>query len=256
VVELNQSRRSGGHIRVPVVCEVNREDRAGEFGCPVEEVALVLVDTWNGGDPKEGEAPRSHLLSTQMLLNRCRENGVTIIHAPNHPVVDRYPQYREISEEVRAFVEGQSSSDGTPPHLSWPPLDNDVLASALEIRKTGQGSQSKRDISRLLTPLESEYVLASHDEFRYVLWKRGVKLLLYAGGALNECMQHRDTGINLLIGSDGPRTGFTVVVLEDCSTATTSPRLNSQEMAIAMLEYFKRKIAFVGRSDEITFDHE
>lgn len=91
------------------------------------------------------------------------------------------------------------------------------------------------------------------NEFCYVLWQHKIKLLLYAGGALNECMQHRDTAINFLAGSDSRRTGFTIVVLEDCSYAKSTPRLSEPDMAHAMLEYFKCKIAFAGNSKAISF---
>ena len=111
----------------------------------------------------------------------------------------------------------------------------------------------ERDLSRCLLPLQKEYVLASHDEFRYVLWKKGIKLLLYAGGALNECLQHRDTAINFLAGMDSRRTGFTIVVLEDCSYSKSTPKLGAHDMALAMFEYFKCKITFTANSKDIIF---
>jgi len=116
-----------------------------------------------------------------------------------------------------------------------------------------QQTRVQRDISRFLKPLEDEFVLASHHEFRYVLWKRKVKLLLYVGGALNECMQHRDTGINRLAGSDNPRTAFTIVVLEDCSSSKRTPRSDPEEISQAMLDYFMCKIAFVSNSKDVAF---
>jgi hypothetical protein len=88
-------------------------------------------------------------------------------------------------------------------------------------------------------------------EFRYVLWKERIKLLLYLGGALNECMQHRDTGINILAGTDSRRTPFTIVILEDCSTAMGSPEISSKMAAKVMLDYFKFKIAFTTNSKQL-----
>ena len=83
--------------------------------------------------------------------------------------------------------------------------------------------------------------------------KRGVKLLLYIGGALNECMQHRDTGINYLAGVDSQRTAFTIAVLEDCSSAFDTPHFGAKTTAQVMLDYFKCKIAFVANSKEVEF---
>jgi hypothetical protein len=90
-------------------------------------------------------------------------------------------------------------------------------------------------------------------EFRYVLWKENINLLLYIGGALNECMQHRDTGINSLAGIDTRRVPITIVVLADCSSAMGSPKVDAETTAEMMLEYFKYKIAFVASSKDLRF---
>ena len=232
----------------------------GTFEVPADAVALVLVDTWNGGDPAEGEEPSQSLKNRRAFLDRCREYGVTVIHAPNHPVVDKYPQYHAIKETVEAFMADYPPAAEVPPFLNWPPRDNEASVRARQLRKDAEvvtpelaRNIRERDISRLLTPLDDEYVLASHNEFRYVLWERKIKLLLYMGGALNECMQHRDTGINLLAGSDSRRTAFAIVVLEDCSSAMATPCFDSEVIGGVMLDYFMTKIAFVANSKEIEF---
>ena len=76
---------------------------------------------------------------------------------------------------------------------------------------------------------------------------------MYIGGALNECMQHRDAGINLLAGSDSRRIPITIVVMEDCSEAMASPQFSAETAAKAMLDYFKFKIAFTANSNELQF---
>jgi len=232
----------------------------GAFELPTSEIALVLVDTWNSGDPDEEQAPSQYLKDIQSCLHQCRAHDITIIHAPNHPVVGKYPQYHAIQNTVQEFLKDYPSETSMPPFLDWPPKDNNIRAQARKMRTdalageyTATHKVKERDISRFLLPLEHEYVLATHDEFRYVLWKHKIKLLLYVGGALNECMQHRDTGLNLLAGVDSRTTGFTIVVLEDCSSAKPTPGLNAPDMAHAMLEYFKCKITFVGNSKEIAF---
>ena len=228
----------------------------GVFGLPTSEVALVLVDTWNHSDPEEGQAPPKHTQNTQDLLHNCRENGIIVIHAPNHPVVDKYSQYHSIKETVQDFWPQEQPEN--PPFLDWPPQDNDIYTQARKMRSGSSvpsptPNRNERDISRFLLPLEDEYVLATHNEFRYVLWQHKINLLLYAGGALNECMQHRDTAINILAGIDSSRTGFTIVVLDDCSYAKSTPSMSEPDMIHAMLEYFKFKITFVGNSKQISF---
>ena len=240
----------------PGFLESQSTDSESTFELPTSEVALVLVDTWNHSDPAEGQPPPQHTQNTQALLNACREHGITMIHAPNHPVVDKYPQYHTIKETVQDFWPQDPPEN--PPLLDWPPKDNNIYKQAQKMRSDAStpspsSNRKERDISRFLLPLEDEYVLATHNEFRYVLWQHKIKLLLYVGGALNECMQHRDTAINLLAGTDSRRTGFTIVVLEDCCYAKSTPRLSETDMAHAMLEYFKCKIAFAGNSKHISF---
>ena len=233
----------------------------GAFVVAARETALVLMDTWNGGDPEEGQALPKTLGNIRSFLHECRRHGVTVIHAPNHPVVDRYPQYHAIKETVQKFMGDYPPATEAPPFLGWPPRQNDLQVKARQLREDAQLTPAEvtrktlvqRDISRFLKPLEDEFVLASHHEFRYVLWKRKVKLLLYVGGALNECMQHRDTGINMLAGSDSQRTAFTIVVLEDCSSSKRTPRSGSAEISQAMLDYFMCKIAFVSSAKDVAF---
>lgn len=228
------------------------------LGVPVKEVALVLVDTWGG--PDEPDEPDTIRRNQKGLLEECRKHGVTVIHAPNHPVVDKYAQYHHLRAEVESFVaQFRVAPQNPPPFLDWPLPNNKTWLQAQRIRSAGTAAAyelhptSERDISRHLTPLSDEYVLSSHMEFRYVLWRERIKLLLYAGGALNECMQHRDTGINSLAGIDSTRVPITIVVLEDCSSAMASPKVDSDTHAEVMLDYFKFKIAFVANSEDLRF---
>lgn len=227
---------------------------------PASEIALVLLDTW---DEPQNDMPLSPLLRSQKaILEKCREHGVKIIHAPGHPAVDRYPQYLALKTEVEGLMKkyGAYPNQPLPPFLDWPGFyNNEVWQRAEMLRAKGRLPQYKLrprteiGISRHLKPLGDEYVLSSYLEFRYVLWKNKIKLLLYIGGSLNECMLQRDTGINLLAGSDSRRIPITVVVLGDCSSAMGSPGLDSEAARKAMLEYYKFKIAFVADSKNICF---
>lgn len=220
---------------------------------PAKEVALVLVDTW--GHPGESEKPSPIRAKQKAILEKCREHGVTIVHAPNHPVVDKYPQYLALKKTVDDFMKDYSTQlQNPPPFLEWPPSDNKVWLKAQAIRWKTQAAayaaepQSKRDISRHLKPRDDDYVLCAYNEFRYVLWKERTKLLLYVGGALNECMLQRDTGINLLAGTDSTRVPVTIVVLEDCSSVIASPGADKETAAKVMLDFYRYKMAFTSGS--------
>lgn len=116
--------------------------------------------------------------------------------------------------------------------------------------------RNERDISKYFLPLSNEYVVSSYDEYRYVLWKEKIKVILYTGGSLNECMLHRDTGINLLAGADSGRTNFTLVVLEDCVFTLSCSKDNYLVTKQVMLDYYKQKIAVVSASDRVKFNEK
>ncbi|HJZ12443.1 MAG TPA: hypothetical protein VJ521_09850, partial [Acidobacteriota bacterium] len=99
-------------------------------------------------------------------------------------------------------------------------------------------------------PREDEFVVASHNEFRYVLWKKQVKLLLYAGGATNECLLARPTGVfSVTIRHDEP-TGFTVAVVEDCTIPSPGVNADGATVKKTMMDFFER-LAFVTRLQKL-----
>ena len=67
---------------------------------PAGEVALVMVDVWNYNDPSSEEELTGMAKKLKKILEKCRAHGVTVIHAPSHPVVDKYPQYHALKAEA------------------------------------------------------------------------------------------------------------------------------------------------------------
>lgn len=230
----------------------------GILEVPAGEAAIVLIDTWNNQDADKRQQIRDYLKNLREFLHKCRRNGLTVIHAPNHPVVDKYAQYRQIKKEVEQYTASYSLDEPVIPFLDWP-AKNDYREKINAYRSAGReplyrrNPKNERDISGYLVPLENEYVVSSYHEFQYVLWKEKIKVILYAGGSLNECMLHRDTGINLLAGTDSGRTNFAIVVLEDCIYTIESPRTDYAIARQAMLDYYKQKIAVVSASDKLVF---
>ncbi len=238
-----------------------RSEGKADVSVRSHEVALILIDTWESKGSKNRSEPSPHINNIKAFLQRCRKHQVTIIHAPNHPVVDKYPQYHVLRDIVQNFMADYSKkATKIPPFLKWPPRNNPTYRRFNQIRIDGKSAvyqihpANRRDISKFLKPLENEFVLASYNEFRYVLWKKKIKVLLYAGGALNGCMLQRDTGINLLAGIDSRREPLAIVVLEDCSSAMGSPGFDSRTAKKIMLEYYMNNIAFVANSKDLKFE--
>jgi hypothetical protein len=248
----------GERVKIQLSFSARGQDHSGELEVPVNETALVLVDMWNWHDPEDESAPPDYLLKAQAFLAASREQGMMIMHAPNWPVADRYPQYDAIEEEADAHK--PKPKVDLPGHMEWPPRDNFVKTQAMALRNQFQYTEAdrqammdKRTISRYVTPLENEYIISTHNTFRYALWKQKIKLLIYVGGALNECMLHRDTSLNRIVGSDSGSSSLTAVVLEDCVYAMPSERRSAEENVISMLDYYRRKIAFTAKSETVTF---
>ena len=238
-----------------------KKDGNATLNVSSSDIALVLIDTWDYEDPKEGEEPNEFLGNIKILLEMCRQNGVTIIHAPSPPIIYKYAHYDRLEKEMEPVLKEYSSneSESQPPYLDWPPKYNDVFNQVDTIRSEAHAAEYKalpqveRDISRLLRPLDNEYVIGTYPQYRYVLHKNKIKLIFYVGGALNECMLNREAGLNRLVGLDDERTNFKIVVFEDCTSAMASSSIDALTFKHAMLEYYKFKIAFVANSKNLEF---
>lgn len=238
----------------------------GDFGFAklryrCDEVAFVLIDTWNTRDPPEGGTPTGTLKNTSDMLNTCREKGIAVIHAPSRPVVNKYKQYKKINKTVTELIASHTSRaiDPNTDYLRWPPLDyfREAWTPRYDGRKPGWSNidiKKDLDISRFLTPLDTEHVVFSFDEFRFVLWKERIRVILYAGSSLNECMLHRDAGLNHLAGVDTKVAPFVLVVLADCSDAFGTPFVDAVTTKHVILHYMGSKLAYISNSRDLIFE--
>ncbi|MEM9161423.1 MAG: hypothetical protein AAGB46_20445 [Verrucomicrobiota bacterium] len=219
------------------------------------ETAVILIDTWNGVG---GADPLTPLRKRQKeFLEFCREVGITVIHAPNMPAAKNYPQYFEIKEKVSSMVEGYDvRPKNPPPFMELPKKNSEVYDQGRALRQSARVKDAfmpptNLDISKHLKPLDSEYVLTSYMELRYVIWKEEIGCILYMGEYLNECVQQRETGINRLAGTDKWRVPLALVVLKDLVAFEETEDVEAALGSKVMLDYFKRKIAFVSRGKGI-----
>lgn len=227
----------------------------GSLNFSIDEVALILIDTWDGPGGIDELTPLRQ--RQKAFLEFCRDTGITVIFAPNMPAAGNYPQYDQIKKEVEKAVAGYDvHPKNPPPFMAWPERGNDSYQQGLELRKSARIEgvampPINNDISKHLKPLPEEYVLTTYMELRYVMWKEKVTCLLYAGEYLNECIQQRETGINRLAGTDKWRSPVSIVVLEDLVAFEETEDIDSVLGTPVMLDYFKRKIAFVANSRKL-----
>ncbi len=227
---------------------------------PTDQLALVMVDTWDTNDPQPGQEPSRYLENLRTLLTTCRAHGVTVIHAPSRPVVKRYRQWHQLRQEISQRFPHLSTVDPRDDDLmAWPDRDNPRYDRLLEVRMRHLRPLmtlypvEDRDISGLLLPRDGEFVVDTHREYRYVLWKNRIRVLLYVGGSLNDCLLQRDAGISPLAGSDRRRAAFTIVVAEDCTEAVASPTVDAATTKRVLLDFLMREIAFVTSSSQLNF---
>lgn len=230
-----------------------------------DEVALVLVDCWEYESHPIAE-PSGHYKNIAALLKKCRKHGVTVIHAPNHPVVDKYQQYHRLRMKVNELLKparnryeildtlfpAKKSEVLRTRIYNWPPAS--FSKNVREMRREAKRKhymdhpRHERDIVHFLRPEDDEFVLESSDEFRFVLWKRKIKLLLYVGGATNQCILHRPTGV---LGVR--RNNYVIVLLSDCTSPSPSPWCEREVVQRVFEDYYMRKIGYVANSKNIAW---
>lgn len=231
----------------------------GVVEATTDKVALVLVDCWEYVNrPRE---PSGHYKNIAALLEKARAHGITIIHAPNHPVVDKYSTYHALHREVDSFLRLDFPQKVVLCVLDllmirhkeinkWPPAGfcREVYQMRQEARTLHYMGEppSERKIAHFLRPREGEFVVESSEEFRYVLWLRKINLLLYVGGATNECILHRPTGVLNLVGSN-----YVIVLLGDCTAPSPSPWCDNEVVQKVFEDYYMRSIGYVANSKEI-----
>jgi len=228
---------------------------------PTHCVALVLVDFWGTGTEKDLLYVDELQRNIGELLRMCREHGVTIIHAPNKPGIDSYPQYHQLRARVREAMQ-EYPRQKNPEFMAWPPYDNPLSRHMREVRARGWPDNLPRKIHYLAKPITDEYVAYTHEEFRYALWETETCFVMYAGYGLNNCILHRPTGINALAGTDSVheetycsfyRVPISIGIVKDCTLAGAIPGHSPEEARTSILEYLKVRLAYEIDSKAITF---
>lgn len=227
-----------------------------------DKVALILVDTWEIMTQKEPVKPIGYQLHIKKLLEKCRAYGVTVIHAPNKPVVDRYPQYQALKKRLEDFnnqspfkkektaIEKFNNFLSLQPINQWPPSRfrrqvDEMRQEGIEGLYLGQPPRD-RDIVSFLKPYANEYVVESTEELRFVLFTRKINTLFYVGGALNGCILSRPTGAQSLKSNM-----YVMVLLGDCVYVMPSPGIDEKIVEKVFEDYFMYNVGYVADSKDL-----
>jgi len=193
---------------------------------PLEETALVLVDTWND-HPTEGWVQRAAKCMDEKivpLLEAVRGSDMTVIHAPSKHVAVYYPQWvRYASGEDLDLIPPPPSR----PEPDWPPAEFRNREGKYSIFKHRQPQELARPtgIYGPAEPLPHEYVVGTREQMHRLLTHQKILYLIYAGFASNMCLQDKPCAIKAMNG-----LGYACIVLADCGIAYESHDTVEEEL--------------------------
>jgi len=216
--------------------ETNTRYATLDWTIPVSQTALVLLDVWQRHYIKETEERAEQIINTKYLplLSKCREAGMTVIHAPSPPVAMKHPNW----------VKLVSDQELNPRQDIWPPSDfrnhrgpYKAYSRPLEPREAERQALPALTFHPKVMPLPGEAVIATGEELHRYCKQKGILFLFYAGFNTNACILSRDYGATQM----GAR-GYDVTLIRDCTTGMenkdTQAELRQTNGAILLLEMF------------------
>ncbi|WP_306550176.1 isochorismatase family protein [Daejeonella sp.] len=227
--------------------ELNTGHANLDWNIPVSQCALVLLDVWSRHYLKEPTDRAEKIINEKYipLLKKCRESGMTVIHAPSPQVAIKHPNWvKLISDE-----ELNPLPDAWPPRefrgLSGPYKD---FRRPFEPREVEiQAMVKPHQFHPIAMPMEGEGVIATGEELHRYCKQKGILFLFFAGFNTNACMITRDYGALQM-----NTRGYQVSVLRDCTTGMenkeTQAKLLQTNGALLFFEMFGQ---YTVTSDEI-----
>jgi nicotinamidase-related amidase len=236
------------HVDVGVEwVETNTEYAHLDWDIPLDQVALVLVDVWEGHYLSDCEARINQITEKHLapLIASARTGGVRVIHAPSPDTAKRQAGWVQLAET--------NPLKATDPE--WPPKDfvkkeADYAGFARPFEpRDGELDvlRTDRAIHELARPVEGEPVVAHGEELHAYCKQNGILFLLYAGFNTNCCVVLRDYGTLAMRDR-----GYEVILVRDCTTGMESyesqANLSQTNGTIQFLEMFR---AYSVTSNEI-----
>ena len=181
---------------------------------PVEQTALVLVDTWDNHFI-ESWLERAEQVTREAVvpvLHAGREAGLTIVHAPSPKVTPDFPEHMK---------RHKAAPTGSPP--DWPPAEFRGRQGAYAVFR-GPGAQppGTPKINIGMSPHidigDDDFLLETGTQLHELCRERGILHLVYAGFATNWCILNRDYGMRAMA-----RYGYNLILLRDATMGVEFP---------------------------------
>ena len=207
----------------------------------------MLLDVWSRHYLKEPEDRAEKIINEKYipLLKKCRESGMTIIHAPSPQVAVKHSNW------VKLITEAELN----PVRDTWPPREFRGLSGSykdfrrpFEPREVEiQAMVNPHKFHPIAMPMEGEAVIANGEELHRYCKQKGILFLFFAGFNTNACMITRDYGALQM-----SNRGYQVSVVRDCTTGMenkeTQAKLLQTNGALLFFEMFGQ---YTVTSDEI-----
>ena len=185
------------------------ELREREIEIPVDQMALVLIDTWNVERERFGAGERLDVAAEiRPLLDLARELDLVVLHAPHRWIGWDGLNRRQSGEDFRG--PSSMSRDRVPEspqaerfaEQEWPPVE-----FVFRVGEYGQYSTNSNPAylpyPRILglhpdllpKKRDREFIVSRIDKIQEIFREHGILHLLYVGGATNKCIVNRPVGI-------------------------------------------------------------
>ena len=209
---------------------------------PVEQTALVLVDLWDNHFIESWleRADRITREAVVPVLERARQTGLTIVHAPSPPVAEQFDQLKQHASPLPV-----AESD-------WPPAPfrrrQGAYASFRGPRAQPPGIPliDALGMSPHIDVRDGEHVVATGDQLHDLLRANGLLHLVYVGFATNWCILNRDYGMRAMA-----QRGYNMILLRDATVGVEFPDTLAAEMATEMaIREVEQQLGFSAAKDD------
>jgi nicotinamidase-related amidase len=192
--------------------------RSVNMKLPVEQTALVLVDTWDNHFIESWleRAERMTREAVVPVLHSSRNAGLTIVHAPNSSVTPDFPEHMKRHKTAPAAAVPDSATD-------WPPAEfRRRQGEYCAFRGPRAQPPGIPDIDIGMSPhidvLDEDFLLETGQQLHDLCRERGILHLIYAGFATNWCILNRDYGMRSMA-----RFGYNMILLRESTMGVEYP---------------------------------
>jgi nicotinamidase-related amidase len=209
-----------------------------DWGIPLSQAALVLVDVWDRHYLKDTDARAEAIIQQKYppLLNAARQAGLRVIHAPDPIQAKKYPDLRpNVGIED---LEIKRPSEWPPAAFRLKTEEYKSFAQPFEPREKERSDYvTPRTVHPLAEPTGEDVVIATGEELHRYCQQQQILFLFFLGFNTNACILLRDYGT-----IEMSKRGYEVIIVRDCTTGMesceTHDQLSQTRGTILFLEMF------------------